>query len=444
MDPRDAFLTRVAARLPFAEDERREIVAELADHLADATAALEAEGLAEAAAAQAALERLGSPEDLADALTRARRTPRRLLAAAGAGTWALATGGLYGLLVGIAVMAVAEIALLAAMGLGSALLGQPGQLFTDMGWNSVLTLLGLGAAVYVAARRLTPVLARRAGYRVAVVRRGVVLVGGLALAAYALVGWSGALNWPAVAVLLALPAWWVAGAWQGRDLEISGRRRVVLGLGGVLVVALSLLLVLAVPGMGAGSSGAAPSGTVSAVAPDLTSYDRIAAPAPDGITTGSDASGSGGPVAGDPRTWVAVILRDPAALVGWHDLRIEAWRGVGAGGTGGGPAVVDPAARGPFAVASVGVGPPPVSPMGGFRFPPPDPGAPAALWWPADSVMVSGALRVDRQPGLGWALVAITGIAPDGRRHFLTGPDTIQTAFRGTVWDWFAALAAGR
>ncbi len=438
MDPRDAFLAQVAARLPFAEDERREIVAELADHLADATAALEADGLADYVAARAALDRLGSPEDLADALARARRAPRRLLAAAGAGTWALATGGLYGLLVGLAVMAVAEIALLAAVGLGSALLGHPGQLFTDLGWNSVLTLLGLGVAVYVVGRRLTPVLARRAGYRVAVVRRVVALVGGLALGAYALVGWSGALNWPAVLVLLALPAWWMVGAWQGRDLEISGRRRVLLGLGGVLVVALSLLLVLAAPGLGVVSSGG-----VSTVAPDLTSYDRIAAPAPDAITTDSDASGSGGPVAGDPRTWVAVILRDPAALVGWHDLRIEAWRGVEAG-HGGGPAVVDPAARGPFALAAVGVGPPPVSPDGGLRFPPPDPGAPTAQWWPADSVMVSGALRMDREPGVSWALVAITGIAPDGRRHFVTGPDTIQTVFRGTAWDWFAALAAGR
>jgi hypothetical protein len=439
MDPRDAFLADVAVRLPFAEDERREIVAELADHLADATAALAAEGLSDAAAARVALERLGSPGDLADALTRARRTPRRLLAAAGAGTWALATGGLSGLLVGLAVMAVAEIALLAASGLGSALLGQAGQLFTDAGWNSVLTLLGLGAAVHVAGRRLTPVLARRAGYRVAAVRRVVALVGGPVLAAYALVGWSGALNWPAVLVLLALPAWWVAGAWQGRDLEIRGRRRVVIGLGGVLVVALSLLLTVAVPGMGAVSSGAVPT-----IAPDLTSYARIAAPTPDAITTGSDASGSGGPTVGDPRTWVAVILRDRAALAGWRDLRIEAWRGVGAGERGGGPAVVDPAARGPFAVAAVRLGPPPVLPDGGFRFPPPDPGAPTAQWWPVDSLMVSGALRVDREPGLGWALVAITGIAPDRQRHFVTGPDTIQTVFHGTAWDWFVALAAGR
>ena len=105
---------------------------------------------------------------------------------------------------------------------------------------------------------------------------------------------------------------------------------------------------------------------------------------------------------------------------------------------------MDPAARGPFALAAVRVGPPPASPDGGFRFPPPDPRAPTAQWWPADSVMVSGALRVDREPGVSWALVAITGIAPDGRRHFLTGPDTIQTVFRGTAWDWFAALGVGR
>jgi hypothetical protein len=67
-DDRDEFLQRIAARLPFDEEEKVDILRELAGHLADSTAKFEADGLARGAAEQAAVNRLGPPDRLADAL----------------------------------------------------------------------------------------------------------------------------------------------------------------------------------------------------------------------------------------------------------------------------------------------------------------------------------------------------------------------------------------
>lgn len=125
---RDAFLRRIADRLPFDEAERLDILRELAVHLADSTAGLEADGLTREAAERAAIERLGSPDRLANALTEARRSPRRLLAAAGAGTYAALGGALYGyLFVLLVVMSVsfATVGLAAALHLFGGSWGRP-------------------------------------------------------------------------------------------------------------------------------------------------------------------------------------------------------------------------------------------------------------------------------------------------------------------------------
>ncbi len=93
---RDEFLHRIADRLPFDEAEKLDILRELTGHLADSTTQLQAEGSTLDEAERTALDRLGPPDRLAAELTQARRTPRRLLAAAGAGTWAAAGGVIYG------------------------------------------------------------------------------------------------------------------------------------------------------------------------------------------------------------------------------------------------------------------------------------------------------------------------------------------------------------
>ena len=110
MAERDRFLDAVAVHLPFNEAERGDILEELAAHLADSAARLEADGLAPDAAERMAIERLGPPDRLADELTRARRSPRRLFAAAGAGTWAAVSGVVYGYLFGLLMLTVVWLA----------------------------------------------------------------------------------------------------------------------------------------------------------------------------------------------------------------------------------------------------------------------------------------------------------------------------------------------
>ena len=56
---RDVFLQRIADGLPFDEAEKLDILRELASHLADSTARLEADGVARDDAERTALDRLG-------------------------------------------------------------------------------------------------------------------------------------------------------------------------------------------------------------------------------------------------------------------------------------------------------------------------------------------------------------------------------------------------
>ena len=215
---RDGYLHRVAERLPFDEPERREIPDELAAHLADTAAALEADGVEPAEAERRALLRLGAPGVLADELTQAHRSPARLLAAAGAGTQALLGGGLYGFLWGIVLGLVGSFVLGVGVQAAVGLLHLEWHGF-DAGWNSALSLVPLGAALYVAGRAATPAVAARAGYRARTARWVTALLGGALVAVYALRGWDGAMTWVTVAALAVLPALWVAGAWRGTALR---------------------------------------------------------------------------------------------------------------------------------------------------------------------------------------------------------------------------------
>src|SRR5450759_1125206 len=103
----ERFLESVEQHLPFDAPERADILDELRSHLADSAAAMEAKGLDRAEAERKAVARLGPAKRLADEITRARRDRSRLLAAAGAGAWGVLRGGLWGGIVGWAVMSVA-------------------------------------------------------------------------------------------------------------------------------------------------------------------------------------------------------------------------------------------------------------------------------------------------------------------------------------------------
>jgi len=416
---REVFLQRIADGLPFDEAEKRDILRELAAHLADSTARLEADGLPLDAAEQTALDRLGPPDRLAAELTRARRTPRRLLAAAGAGTWAAVSGIVYGYIFGVLILVV--VSTVTAELVASVVHTFGGSWGSHLD-TTAITLLALGVGVYVAGLKVTPVVAARAGYHVRAARRVTTALGGALIAGYALVGWSGTLTWPDVAILLSLPAWFGVGAWRSTAAAFPSRRWRLQILG--------LMLVVVPLGLFLGASQAQQGGGSIAWFPGV---ERIGLPTPPAVMATQDVeSGIGG--RGGIAS-ISTVIRDPAVLAGWSDLRVEAWRGTGAVGTDPSLMALDPAARGPFAVGPAGVGLPGQTPF--------EPRSNDAAIPPA-SVQLGGSIRIDRSPNVTLAWVAITGVGPDGRRYIISGPSFDSTAFNGTAWDWFAAIVEGR
>ena len=418
---RDEFLQRIADRLPFDDAEKLDILRELAGHLADATARYEAEGLPRDVAERAALDRLGSPDRLADGLTKARHTPRRLLAAAGAGTWAAVSGVVYGYI----------FALLVLFGVSTCtvlLAASPLHVFGGS-WGSLLdttamTLVALGVGAYVAGQKITQTVATQAGYRTAIARRVTALLGGGLVLGYAVIGWRGALNWPEVGMLLSLPAWFVGGAWRVTDARFPSRRW-RLGVIGLLFAIVPLALTV---GMGQqpqtmGSGAFHPSGV-----------EKIGLPTPAVIVA---AAQDAGPAVTNAygTVWISMMVDDSTVLAGWSDFRVEAWRGLSSREVDPGLAgAVDPTAKAPFAIgparlemaqASFGVGP-----------------IEGAL--PDRSARLSGSVTIDRSPTVTLAWVALTGVGPDGRRYILGGPSFESTAFNGTALDWLAAVISPR
>ncbi len=60
------------------------------------------------------------------------------------------------------------------------------------------------------------------------------------------------------------------------------------------------------------------------------------------------------------------------------------------------------------------------------------------------AMTLTGAVQLNRTPGVTAAWVAITGIAPDGTRYMLSEPDYVPAAFTGTALDWLTAVVAAR
>jgi hypothetical protein len=417
---REEFLQRIADGLPFDGAEKLDILRELAGHLADSSARFESEGMTSESAERAALDRLGPPGRLADELTSARRSPRRLLAAAGAGTWAAVSGVVYGYVFGLLVLSAASIV--------TVLLASVLRLFGGS-WGSVLdttamTLLALGVGAYAAGLKVTPAVAARAGYRIRTARRVTTALGGALILGYALVGWSGTLTWPAVAILLSLPGWFVLGAWRATDASFPSRqwRLRIIGLA-LVIVPLALIMGMGVQPQSSGS-----------ITSDPNDVGRIGLPTPEAVAATQDI-GFGSAKAGG-FVWISTVVRDPAVMAGWRDLRVEAWRGISKDGVD--PTVVpvlDPAARGPFAVGPAGFEPPGQFPFGTWS---------SSNAVPDGSLQLSGSVTIDRSPSVTLAWLAITGVGPDGRRYIINGPSFESTAFNGTAWDWLRAVIEGR
>jgi hypothetical protein len=416
----ELFLQAVGQSLPFGDRERLEILEELRQHLDDCFTASVDGGMDPAEAERAAVGRLGPPEWLAEELTRARREPRRLLAAAGAGVWGAVRGGIWGGLVGFCIVMVAAVAWNPAMNAAVRYLGvQWGQGGWDPASNSVLGLVVFACAAFAAGRVTTPAVAARAAFGARLVRRVTVPLGAAILLWYVTLIWSGALSWPAVVVLMSVPLWWIAGAWHTGSPWLRVPRRLAGGL--LLVLAVSIVASLLLGPWPSGSPILTPSLRVQ-------SFDRIGVPVPAEFAKwGSGELTSGGYVG------LGLDVADRGLVAGWGDFRVEAWKGTGAAYYGG----PDPNETAPFLTGPVEWSAAGTSPDGSLTWSSSSP-------WPANAATLSGGLALNHWPGVSFAWVVITGIAPDGRRHLLTQPSGFQVVFSGTALDWFEAILAGR
>jgi hypothetical protein len=126
-------------------------------------------------------------------------------------------------------------------------------------------------------------------------------------------------------------------------------------------------------------------------------------------------------------------VADRGLVAGWGDFRVEAWKGTGPAYYGGpNPNETAPFLTGPLVWSAAGT-----SPDGSLTWS-------SSIPWPPNAATLSGGLALNHWPGVSFAWVAITGVAPDGRRHLLTQPSGFQVVFSGTALDWFEAILAGR
>ena len=226
--------------------------------------------------------------------------------------------------------------------------------------------------------------------------------GTLLIGAWALFGFEVALSWPAVIALLAIPIAFATGTRVAIDRPGPQvrRRHILLVFAGC--VALPMAVLLAVGSQTStllSSVGSGPYASFDALW-HAQGLDRIGRPPPVEGAIGDTSEALTEGVASSK-----LELITPAALAGWSDLRFEAWRMTGDDFR------VLPGETAPFAVS------------------------PATI----EGLTVAGSIRVDRARNVDTFGLVLVGTGPDGVRHVLWGPNGLQTAFRGTAWDWLTA-----
>ncbi|HEX7612198.1 MAG TPA: permease prefix domain 1-containing protein, partial [Candidatus Limnocylindrales bacterium] len=258
-DPISAYLDRMTGTLALPAGDVAEVRAELADHLRDSIATLEAEGFEREAAIREALGRLGPPAELGRQLRAAHQSTRRLLAGVGGGVFAAGGGFVLGYIGGVALALLLVIVLSAA----AAVLTLVGVRLPDVtspssgqAVNSLMLSVMLAVAAAFATRyavRTSAGLSRRAPRTVAIfwVAAAVLVFGW-----WALFGVRGQQSWLGVAAELCIPLAAVAGALVRieRPMPHVGRWAIVCSAisVGVLVLGLGLASGSSVGGTGQG------------------------------------------------------------------------------------------------------------------------------------------------------------------------------------------------
>jgi len=432
----DEYLSRLGAGLDLPAQVRAEIAAEMADHFRDSIAAIESEGLDADRAALEAIARLGNPTELAAGLTSAHRTTRLLLAGAAGGVFHATLGAVGGLLLGIAIVAVAlcesavvtgtllrpptEFVYASLPALRAAMAGLP-MLTALLAWAACV-------AAFVAARRGAAVSTRISRRSPAAVRRIWAVAGFATLFVAAVFLVPAPQNVLSVLSLLAVPFAFATGALTKSTPRISLPRGKTLAVIAVLAV-LSVSFARNVPAWRGQPAYA--SDTPQAHAAQLREFDRVAPAWPyvDGHPVLVEGGGLWG--SGVIRQTVGVWDFDPnpsssgaaaQALSHFKDVRFEAWRAVRFDAS---PDIAewipDPAYSAPYATAPADFSDPMFGPI------------------QAQAEFDVGSVRTTE-----W-IVFVTGIGPDGRRYRLNEPEfnmgggPLVSSFTGTIWQWLTA-----
>jgi hypothetical protein len=394
-----------------------EVRAELADHIADSIASLEAEGLDTDRAIRESLARLGSPVELGRQIRAAHQSTRRLLAGVGGGVFAASGGLVVGFLAGIAVAYGLLIVGAACFGLLT-LLRIPVPDFMADGGSTINSLM-IAACLLLAATHATRYavrtsagISRRAPRSIAIFWASASAIG---FGWIVIFGWKGPMSWPGIFAFLCVPVVAFASAFIRIELPMPhvGRNAMLAGLGGVVMITLSIGLVL---GATFHTSGGGTLQPLITSQPAVVQTGNAPPQAPEAWAPQGTIEGGGMRSADSGGELYSAITDQTApvsmatALTYWHDLRFEAWHWLDPFGPGdaygvdtrySSPAIVLPAEIHPTWLQAV------------FHFE-----------------------RI-RDPGP-WE-VMLTGIGPDGHRYTIADCGGGNTSFNGSVWDWITA-----
>ena len=415
-DATSAYLDRVTAELRLPAVDVAEVRAELADHLQDSIASLEAEGLDRERATREALARLGSADELGRHLRQAHQSTRRLLAGVGGGVFAAGGGFVLGYLGGILLALLLAMVVFVITSV-LARLGVPLPDLNDNGdtLNSVLLGISVAAAAALATRyavRTSAGLSRRAPRSIAIFWAA---AGAVGFGWYSIFGMRGAQSWPGIVVDLCIPVVVVAAAFVRieRPMPHVGR----------WAVAILLVSVVGVSVLGFAFSAASVSEDAlpalveggQANQPVDMHFDTVAPLAPAAwLPSGNQFYGGGSGPDWDGTQITAVVGPDAVvpmstAMANWHDVRFEAWHGFLDN-----PSVsygIDPHYSSPFAVQ------------------------PAAV----HDTYLDAVFHFERMRSAGSWWVMLTAVGPDGHRYRLSDGDGGSSHFNGSAWDWLTA-----
>lgn len=400
LPPRVAgYLETLDHGLDLPADVRSEIGLEIACHLEDSIASLEAEGLDAERATGEALARLGRPEELARQLRRAHQTTRRLLAGAAGGVFSAGVGVVQGYVVAtfsaIMVLLAAAVAGAVAQRAGLSISLN----LSDPGGGTIFGCLLAWVAAFVAAHRAVRASAERSRRPVRQLGRGWAIAGGAVLLFLVLFVVDMGQSWLAVPFELGVPLAFAAGAlvWTERTAPRLPLRAVI-ALGTVVLIAPVLLLAAATTQAGGWSF----SYTEASL--------RLDHVAPAWLTSGAPVA-SGSTIGYGPTADVRWTLQDPNVLARFHDLRAEVWRGSPFPGRPAGSS---------FAIVDTSYASPYVS-------------------YPVTFAGDTADTRIDvgHSRTTSWWVVLV-GIGPDGHRYRL-GAGDFESQFSGTLMDWLTA-----